>query len=132
MARLYALILLVLWTAGSCFYVYQRPSFDMMTNPLYHHNIESKVIDAKWTDYLQDCGGEKVIENFVHTKMLFNEKYENNQIRWTGYFAEVKNKAKGIWMFGNDHHLSLLVKMSPSESNVFADLALSVSSELYM
>ena len=31
----------------------------------------------------------------------------------------------------NNHHLSILVKMSPSESAIFADLVLSVSTELY-
>ena len=41
-------------------------------------------------DYLGDCGGEKVIDNSVHTKIIFNEKYENNVINWSGYFAEVK------------------------------------------
>ena len=97
-------------------------------NPLFHHNIESKAIDERWIDYLADCGGEKVIENYVHAKMVFNEKYENNLVTWDGYFAEVKQKQAMIWPFGNDHHLSILVKMEPSESAIFADLVLSVSS----
>jgi len=72
-----------------------------------------------------------VIENFVHTKMVFNEKYENNLIKWQGYFAEVKSKDNGFWLFNNEHYLSILVKMAPSESAMFADLVLSVSSNLY-
>jgi len=59
--------------------------------------------------------------------MVFNEKYENNVVNWDGYFAEVKSKQRGIYLFGNDHYLSLLIKMSPSESSIFADLVLSVS-----
>jgi hypothetical protein len=32
-------------------------------------------------------------------------------------------------MFGTDHHLSILVKMAPSESETFADLVLSIGTE---
>jgi len=80
---------------------------------------------------LKDCGGEKVIDNFVAAKMAFNENYENNVVSWSGYFVEVKNKQQGISLFENEHFMSLLVKMSPSESEQFPDLVLSVSSSLY-
>jgi len=101
-------------------------------NPLFHHNIESKTIDEQWIDYLADCGGEQVIENYVHAKMTFNEKYENNLVTWEGYYAEIKQKQMPVFSFwGNDHQLSLLIKMEPSESAIFADLVLSVSSEVY-
>jgi hypothetical protein len=64
--------------------------------------------------------------------MTFNEKYENNIINWSGYYAEVKAKQQaGLNLFDNNHHLSILVKMSPSESQIFADLVLSVSSAYY-
>jgi hypothetical protein len=39
---------------------------------------------------LVDCGGEKIIENSVHTKILWNEKYENNVVTWEGFYADVK------------------------------------------
>jgi hypothetical protein len=39
---------------------------------------------------LKDCGGEVVVENYVHARATFNRKYENNQITWTGYYAEAK------------------------------------------
>lgn len=63
--------------------------------------------------------------------MLFNEKYENNIVNWTGYFVEVKSKQLGYVMFGTDHHMSILVKMAPSESEIFADLVLSIGTEEY-
>ena len=63
--------------------------------------------------------------------MTFNDKYENNIISWTGYFVENKSKQVGYVMFGTDHHLSMLVKMSPSESEIFADLVLSIGTEEY-
>lgn len=76
-----------------------------------------------------DCGGEKIIENSVHTKILWNDKYENNIVEWSGYFADVKQRNKGVWF--SDIELNILVKMEPSESTVFADLVLTVPSELY-
>ena len=72
-----------------------------------------------------------MIENFVHTKMVFNDKYENNIISWNGFFAEVKERQKSFFGFNNEHHLSILVKMEPSESSIFADLVLSVSTNMY-
>ena len=53
--------------------------------------------------------------------MVFNEKYENNVVEWSGFFAEIKQRQTPLFWFNNDHHLSVLVKMSPSESAIFAD-----------
>ena len=63
--------------------------------------------------------------------MSFNEKYENNVVSWSGYYADVKSKSQGFSLFDNDHYMSLLVKMSPSESQVFPDLVLSISTSFY-
>lgn len=63
--------------------------------------------------------------------MLFNDKYENNIVNWKGYFVEVKSRQVGYVMFGSDHHISILVKMAPSESEIFADLVLSIGTEEY-
>ena len=68
----------------------------------------------------------------MHTKMVFNDKYENNLISWNGYYAEVKERQKSFFGLNNQHHLSVLVKMEPSESSIFADLVLSVSTNYYM
>jgi hypothetical protein len=59
-----------------------RPDYSLQSNPLFHHNIQSLPITAEWTDYLKDCGGEQVIDNYIHTKLVFNDKYENNRISW--------------------------------------------------
>ena len=68
----------------------------------------------------------------MHTKLVFNDKYENNVVNWSGYFAEVKAKQVPLFSWlNNNHHLSILVKMLPSESAIFADLVLSVSTEVY-
>ena len=64
--------------------------------------------------------------------MIFNEKYENYKIEWEGYYTDTKRKQQPLFAWGdNRHEVSILVKMDPSESNVFADLVLSVSSGLY-
>jgi len=90
--RIYAIIAAAIFSFAACTYVYYRPNFAMHHNPLSHHNIESLEISTTWPEFLKDCGGEQVIENFVHTKMVFNEKYENNVVEWSGHFAEIKHK----------------------------------------
>lgn len=130
-SRIYAIIAILLFSIFCCGYVYMRPSWDLNQNPLFHHNIESKKIDATWKDYLVDCGGSAVIENQVHAKMRFNEAYENNEVAWKGYFAEVKARQTGVALFGSDHHLSILIKMAPSESEIYADLVVSISTQQY-
>lgn len=78
---------------------------------------------------MQDCGGEVIIENTVHARNIFNQKWENNQVTWKGYFAESK-PMHGSWLFNSDHALNILIKMSPSESALYPDLVLSLSSEV--
>lgn len=56
----------------------------------YHTPTESKLITIRWEEFLQDCGGEVIVENFVHARSIFNKKYENNVVNWEGYFAETK------------------------------------------
>lgn len=131
LSRIYAIIIAIIFSALSGYYVYMRPSFVLNQNPLRHHNISSQEISTTWNEYLLDCGGEKVIENYVAAKLAFNEKYENNVVSWSGFYADVKQKHQGFSLFNNDHYLSILVKMSPSESDVFPDLVLSVSSTYY-
>lgn len=94
---MYAIVVAILLSALSCYYVYVRPGYSLHEAPLTHHNIESNTINVSWSDYLVDCGGEKIIENSVHTKILWNEKYENNIVSWSGYFADSKQKNYGLW-----------------------------------
>ena len=51
---------------------------------------ESKEISTSWEKFLQDCGGEVIVENFVRAKSIFNRNYEQNIVTWTGYYAETK------------------------------------------
>ena len=83
-----------------------------------------------WEDYIKDCGAEVVNINSVAAKITFEEKYQNNIITWTGYFADIRNP-QVITVWGNEHAANVLVKMDPSESELFADIALSVPDSLY-
>lgn len=67
-----------------------------------------------------------MVENNVHARTIFNHKYESNEINWKGYFVETKQA--GNTFVNSDHALNLLVKMDPSESVLYPDLVLSVSS----
>ncbi len=73
-----------------------------------------------------------IVENYVRARSLFNRKYENNQIFWTGNFVDIKiPQNDGVTLLlGTPHALNVLVKMTPSESTINPDLVLSVSSAL--
>jgi hypothetical protein len=92
MARVYALTILIVFTILSFYYVYSRPTYFTPLTP-FEHPTESRVIDTTWEEFLQDCGGEVVVENYVHARASFNRKYENNIITWRGFFAESKSSA---------------------------------------
>jgi len=125
-ARMYAILASIILLVVSCYYVYLRPNYTFHEAPLTHHNEESSRISTSWKEYLVDCGGEKIIENSVHTKIIWNEKYENNVVEWSGFFADVKYRNKGFIF--PDIEPNVLIKMEPSESTVFADLVLTLPS----
>jgi hypothetical protein len=90
LSRLYALVILVVFCVLAGYYLYLHPTAD----DGHHHGMGTgEEIDTPWTEYIEDCGGETVVENFVHAKRLFENKYENNIINWKGYFAETKPTA---------------------------------------
>eukprot|EP00347_Sterkiella_histriomuscorum_P017670 403348446 len=128
MARGYALGVLLLFTLFSVYYVYMRPGFSTPLHP-YEVPKESKEISYTWEDFLQDCGGTVIVENNVHARNIFNEKYESNIVSWKGNFAESK-VTNSLPFFGSDHALNVLIKMQPSESPLYPDLVLSLNSQV--
>lgn len=75
---------------------------------------------------MADCGGSVVVENNVHARNLFNQKYESNIVSWRGYYAESKNTG-ALPFIGGDHAMNVLIKMQPSESPLYPDLVLSLN-----
>ena len=61
----------------SLYYVYMRPSMFTPMTP-FEAPRESRVILSTREEFLGDCGGEIIVENNVHARNLFNQKYENN------------------------------------------------------
>jgi hypothetical protein len=70
-----------------------------------------------------------IVENNVHARNIFNQKYESNIVNWTGFFAESK-PTNSIPFFGSDHALNILIKMQPSESPLYPDLVLSLNHQV--
>ena len=63
LGRIYAIVILVLVSIGSGYYVYKFPytvHHSMFDKP---EGSESKLISATWPDYLKDCSGANIIEN---------------------------------------------------------------------
>ena len=64
----------------------------------------------------------------MHALHEFSQKYENNVVEWDGYYIDTKFKASGSYsFFETKHHMSLLIKMDPSESENFSDIVLSMN-----
>lgn len=103
------MIIFALLAFVSIFYVYMRPSYSVMTTP-YEVPTESKEVAFTWENFLKDCGGEVIVENYVHARSIFNRKYENNIITWTGIYAESKFSSS-MPFFPSEHSLNLLIKM---------------------
>jgi hypothetical protein len=128
-SRGYAMIVLILFTIFSLYYVYMRPSIFQPTTP-FEAPKDSRKISTTWEEFLQDCGGEVVVENNVHARNIFNHKYEQNEVSWKGYFADTKQSSGNPLPFvQSDHAINILVKMMPSESVLYPDIVLSVSSK---
>ncbi len=52
-------------------------------------------------------------------------------VNWDGYYIDTKFKHRDFSMFGNEHFMSILIKMDPSESQHYSDLVLSISQQGY-
>lgn len=123
-------MILVTFGLFSMYYVYSRP-FTVHHRFFDRPDVASQNITETWTDYLESCSGEKIIENQVHALHEFTQKYENNIVDWDGYYIDTKYKHKTYSMLGSEYFMSILIKMDPSESDDFADLILSISQDAY-
>ena len=81
-SRGYAMCILFLFTLLSVYYVYMRPGFQASFTHPYEVPLNSKEVSYSWTEFLGDCGGAVVVDNSVHARNLFNQKYESNIVSW--------------------------------------------------
>jgi len=123
---MYAIVALTLILLVSLWYAWMRPSLMDMKSP-YKVPETSQALSITWADYLKDCGGEQIVENFIHARSLFNRNYEHNTVEWTGYLYEAKPVESLIpasWF--DDLAYTVSIKMWPSESHLHPDIVLSV------
>jgi hypothetical protein len=101
----------------------------ILTYWLFNAPIPIQLIysQASWPQYLKDCGGEIVLRNSVKATSVFSRLYEGRTVTWDGYLLKAKENPS-IW-FRDDHSVVILVKMQPSESDIHADLLLSMDDE---
>lgn len=64
-----------------------------------------------------------MIKNSPQVNLVFTSKYEGKTVRWDGFLMKATENQG--W-FKGDHAVVLLVKMQPSESDIHADLILSM------
>ena len=129
-SRVYALLILLAFSGFAGYYVYTRP-FQVHHRFFDRPEIETQNLTQTWSDYLESCSGEKIIENQVHALHEFTQIYQNNIVDWDGYYIDTKYKHKTYSIIGSEYFMSILIKMDPSESESFADVVLSISQEAY-
>ena len=84
MSRTYALILLSIFTVGVVAYVLYGPRLVSLVELPYQQPISSKEVGVEWPQYLEDCGAKVIVENYLHARSVFNQKYEGNTVAWEG------------------------------------------------
>eukprot|EP00357_Protocruzia_adherens_P033359 CAMPEP_0115031506 /NCGR_PEP_ID=MMETSP0216-20121206/38583_1 /TAXON_ID=223996 /ORGANISM="Protocruzia adherens, Strain Boccale" /LENGTH=334 /DNA_ID=CAMNT_0002409187 /DNA_START=62 /DNA_END=1066 /DNA_ORIENTATION=+ len=82
-----------------------------------------------WEEFKTDCGADIILENRVKAALNFDENYHHNTVTWDGYIVKkLKGNDKGPWG-QNDHSMTLLVKMMPTDSS-YPDLAISYGTQI--
>jgi hypothetical protein len=103
----------------SCLLIYSWATTEHITKPTVYLN-------TSWPEYLSDCGGEVVLKNSIRVTETFNQKYDGNTISWDGFFMRA---TVNYGWFRGAHAVVILVKMNPSESDIHADLILSMDDD---
>lgn len=82
-----------------------------------------------WDEFIEDCSAENIIKNKELVQQTFYFKYYGQIIAWEGFL--MKAQINEGW-FQGEHAATLLVKMHPSESEIYADLLLTLSREDFL
>lgn len=85
--------------------------------------------DATWEEYIKDCGMEVVLVNSIRASQVFKQKYEGKTVNWDGYLVKATENPGG-YIFRGDHAAVILIKMLPSESDIHADLILTMDDSI--
>ena len=119
-------MILAAFSGFAGYYVYSRP-FEVHHRFFDRPELASRNLTQTWSDYLDSCSGQNIIENQVHALHQFTQIYENNIVDWDGYYIDTKYKHKSYSFIGSEFFMSILIKMDPSESDNYADIVLSIS-----
>jgi hypothetical protein len=64
------------------------------------------------------------MKNPIRVSEAFDRKYEGKTVSWEGYIMKIKENQ--AYLFKGEHAVIILAKMLPSESEIHADLILSM------
>ena len=91
------------------------------------HSHQMNFIPSTWEDYLKDCGNESLFRDPKLADKTFRNNYHGNTVTWEGYFMKVTDYSH--YWFRGEHAAVFLAKMAPSESDIHADLILSLTDD---
>lgn len=119
LSRTYTIILLILTLCGITYMSYSIEPFK--PSKFYIDEMSN----ATWSEYISDCGSDQVLKNSFRVSQVFKDKYKGKEITWDGYlFKIIEIDPRHRWH--NAHPFLILTKMIPTESEVHADLIISL------
>jgi hypothetical protein len=86
------------------------------------------ISNITWVEYLNDCSAENIIKDKNKVQKIFSQKFYGKVVYWDGYL--VKASINEGWLSG-EHTAVLLIKMHPTESEIYADIVLTLNRESY-
>ena len=114
-SRMYLLAIFTVITCGILGYWF-------MTWPVAAPKV---FIRNTWPEYVRDCGSDVFLRNNVAASTAFLSTYAGKTVTWEGYMMKINEQHN--WLFAGEHAVIVLVKMKPSESDIHADLILSMN-----
>jgi len=115
LSRTYLLGILAVMVFGICF-------FWVWNAPVRAQRVYTNLT---WPDYLDLCGSEVYLKNSVKASLSFAQHFEGKTVEWQGYM--MKTTENNSVLFRGEHSLIILVKMQPTESEIHADLILTMN-----
>eukprot|EP01015_Nassula_variabilis_P036577 TRINITY_DN9478_c0_g1_i6.p2 TRINITY_DN9478_c0_g1~~TRINITY_DN9478_c0_g1_i6.p2 ORF type:complete len:310 (+),score=42.75 TRINITY_DN9478_c0_g1_i6:67-996(+) len=86
--------------------------------------------EMKWENYVQDCGRQIYLGNGFKAKQNFEMNYKGKVVTWQGVYMDFKEAANVQSGWGEKIKL-LFLKMIPTDSPEFPDIALQIPWQLY-
>jgi hypothetical protein len=86
-------------------------------------------IDDSWEKFMTECGRETIAHGGIAKSIGCDQHYiEKTIVNWRGYIIRVEDYRDSFYRYMH-HAIGLLIKMQPSESDLYPDIILALDTE---